>query len=826
MQKMNLLKNCCFILLLLFCATVAAQKPGKSPINLQPSNTKQAKFLLNAIAGTEGDLFGTRTNYIENIGQYGDTVTGFANMGKILFGYEGAGMPVLFTAKGLIYLQRPRPVIDYEEREREEREKKSRSFMEPQTYQVITAEWIGGNPNPRIITEGVSKSYFTYGIFKNKAKAVNKIIYKDIYPGIDLVYSFIKTAKAGFEFSLVVNPGADISKIKMKYGGVVSNITKDKADNLVIRSNIDEISMSAPVCFYADDKNQEFSTSFLIDDKEVGFKVPENYNAEKTLIIDPFVSPTSLPGGASGSNAGRADDIDFDYEGNVYISGGGDYFVRSLVKFDKNGMLQWTFNGTLSTPSWSFGPAHGGWVVEKTTGNIYLGQGFGSGGFRVIRLNSAGVYDNYISTSNTNFAENWKMLWSCGGGVPKILIAGGGGSANNELAILTPPGLIPAASNISGLSGGHNDISDIIIDPVSNDMFTIFSVSVSTPGNQSKIYKHTTPYTPANIAWSAFSGYFSVREPANRPYSGISDNSSNTIAINSDFLFYWDGKNLKAFNKATGSVTGTTITLPDTEMMQGGIFADECNNVFVGSSNGTIKVYKFDGSTFNDAASPDITIPGFSTKSVYDITYDHANNLIYTCGDGFVASIDVSQYCPASVYTTTVVTDSVNRTATVSLSPAVPPGSTVTYSLFEGGLLISSNTTGIFTGLTLGVTYTAKVFIDEACGGTQITKDFTLKGGAVITGVTGIYVPNAFTPDANSINDELKIILFGMKQLNYFSIYNRYGQLVFTTKDAAIGWNGKFKGKMQNQGTYVWMAEVVDLRGNIIQEKGTCTLIR
>ena len=820
----NLKKSSFFILFFLFSAIGYAQQPGNLPINLQSSKAKQGNVLLNSIAGTNGDLFGKRINYIENIGQYGDTIAGFGNIGKILFGFEGTGMPVLFTTKGLIYLQRERPSVNY--KDREEEEKKEKSLKQPRIDKVITAEWIHGNSNPRIITEGISKSYFTYGIFKKKAKAIKKITYKDIYPGIDLVYSFIKTAKIGFEFSLVVNPGADISKVKLKYGGDVRTIRQDIAGNLIIKSILDEITMSAPVCFYADDDNQQkFSASFLIDEKEIGFKVPDNYDAAKTLIIDPFVSPTTTLGSGTGvSNLGKANDIDFDYDGNIYISGGGDNTTHSLVKFDKNGVIQWTFNGVLSTPGWSFGPAHGGWVVEKTTGNIYLGQGLATGGFRVIRLNAAGVYDNYITTINANFGENWKMLWSCGGGVPKILIAGGGGSANNELAVLTPPGVTPVTSNISGLSGGHNDISDIIIDPVSNELYTIFSVSVSSPTIQSKIYKHKTPYTPANIAWSSFSGYLSVREPNNRPYSGILDNSSNTIAINSDYLFYWDGKNLKAFNKATGNVTGTPVILTSTEMMQGGIFADECNNVFVGSTNGTIKVFKFDGTTFNDAASPDITIPGFTTNSVYDITYDHSNSLIYTCGDGFVASIDVSQYCPASVYTLTIVTDSVNLTATISVSPAVLPGSTLTYSLFDGGLLVSSNTTGIFTGLSLRVTYTIKVFIDEACGGTQITKDFTVKGMPSL--ITGIYVHNAFTPNANGINDELKIALYGMRKLNYFSIYNRYGQLLFTTTNPAIGWDGKFKGKMQNQGTFVWTAEAVDQRGNIVNEKGTSTLIK
>ncbi|HNK28942.1 MAG TPA: hypothetical protein PKG65_08465, partial [Ferruginibacter sp.] len=51
------------------------------------------------------DAFGGG-RFISNIGQYNDSLTGFGNMGKILYGYEGLKMPVLFTPRGLIHLQR------------------------------------------------------------------------------------------------------------------------------------------------------------------------------------------------------------------------------------------------------------------------------------------------------------------------------------------------------------------------------------------------------------------------------------------------------------------------------------------------------------------------------------------------------------------------------------------------------------------------------------------------------------------------------------------------------------------------------------------------
>jgi gliding motility-associated-like protein len=89
-----------------------------------------------------------------------------------------------------------------------------------------------------------------------------------------------------------------------------------------------------------------------------------------------------------------------------------------------------------------------------------------------------------------------------------------------------------------------------------------------------------------------------------------------------------------------------------------------------------------------------------------------------------------------------------------------------------------------------------------------------------------IFVPNAFTPDNNGINDLFRPILSGIKQLTYFSVYNRFGQMVYSTSTPGAGWNGMIKGVMQNTGVYVWIAEAVDYKGNILKRKGTVVLIK
>ncbi|PWT72077.1 MAG: hypothetical protein C5B59_16660 [Bacteroidetes bacterium] len=88
-----------------------------------------------------------------------------------------------------------------------------------------------------------------------------------------------------------------------------------------------------------------------------------------------------------------------------------------------------------------------------------------------------------------------------------------------------------------------------------------------------------------------------------------------------------------------------------------------------------------------------------------------------------------------------------------------------------------------------------------------------------------IFVPNAFTPDKN-INRLFRPIPVGISTLIYFRIYNRYGELVFSTSRTGDGWDGTLNGKPQDSGGFVWMAQGVDYTGKVITRKGTMVLIR
>jgi gliding motility-associated-like protein len=89
-----------------------------------------------------------------------------------------------------------------------------------------------------------------------------------------------------------------------------------------------------------------------------------------------------------------------------------------------------------------------------------------------------------------------------------------------------------------------------------------------------------------------------------------------------------------------------------------------------------------------------------------------------------------------------------------------------------------------------------------------------------------IYVPSAFTPNNDGLNEFLRPTLMGIKELRYFRIYNRWGQLLFETKNILPGWNGKLNGVPQPTGVVVWLAEGIGVDNKIYVRKGTSTLIR
>ncbi|MCX6319596.1 MAG: gliding motility-associated C-terminal domain-containing protein [Bacteroidetes bacterium] len=89
-----------------------------------------------------------------------------------------------------------------------------------------------------------------------------------------------------------------------------------------------------------------------------------------------------------------------------------------------------------------------------------------------------------------------------------------------------------------------------------------------------------------------------------------------------------------------------------------------------------------------------------------------------------------------------------------------------------------------------------------------------------------IYVPTGFTPNNDGRNDYFYPILIGIRQLHYFRVYNRWGQLVYDMPPGHRGWDGMLKGIQQNPDVYIWMVEGLGADKKVHFQKGTVMLIR
>jgi gliding motility-associated-like protein len=142
-------------------------------------------------------------------------------------------------------------------------------------------------------------------------------------------------------------------------------------------------------------------------------------------------------------------------------------------------------------------------------------------------------------------------------------------------------------------------------------------------------------------------------------------------------------------------------------------------------------------------------------------------------------------------------------------------------------LLLAPPLNGInynFNGVNSSVVKVFKegVYDIAATDANGCTKNFNIN---VHSQTCKIYIPNGFTPNGDGKNDVFRIPQGIQIQLNEFSIFDRWGNKVFSTTNSSIGWDGNSNGKDCPAGTYVYI--IKGIANNKEKElKGTITLIR
>lgn len=131
-----------------------------------------------------------------------------------------------------------------------------------------------------------------------------------------------------------------------------------------------------------------------------------------------------------------------------------------------------------------------------------------------------------------------------------------------------------------------------------------------------------------------------------------------------------------------------------------------------------------------------------------------------------------------------------------------------------------SNPVAIYSEDVENATYKVYVFNEANC------VDSAFVSVKIFKTNPQVFVPTAFTPDGDGRNDLFRPIAVGISRIEYFRVFNRWGQLVFSTTVNGKGWDGRIGGKEQGSGTFVWLVKGVDYTGKTFFAKGTVTLIR
>ncbi len=112
-------------------------------------------------------------------------------------------------------------------------------------------------------------------------------------------------------------------------------------------------------------------------------------------------------------------------------------------------------------------------------------------------------------------------------------------------------------------------------------------------------------------------------------------------------------------------------------------------------------------------------------------------------------------------------------------------------------------------------TYILKVESTNGCG---VTVD-----SVNVTVYQGLYIPNAFSPNGDAINDTWRIEILAAFPKAELKVYNRYGEMIFSNKGNSKNWDGTFKNKKAQVGAYPY---AIDLKNGLPVLRGIIVLIR
>jgi gliding motility-associated-like protein len=223
------------------------------------------------------------------------------------------------------------------------------------------------------------------------------------------------------------------------------------------------------------------------------------------------------------------------------------------------------------------------------------------------------------------------------------------------------------------------------------------------------------------------------------------------------------------------------------------------------------------GSKYQWSQSPDIqniNSPSVWVKPLNSSTYKVLINE-NTCGyiDSLQSIITIKQL-PIIAISKSNDIDCSNSSSTLNAS-----GGT-SYSWFPANGLSNYTIPNPLVQINQTTTYVVKVIGANNCINYDSITVVVSNGNQ-----SAYYIPNSFTPNKDGLNDSFGIKDWGYTTKFSFSIYNRWGELIFSTTDPLKHWDGNFKGIPQDSGVFIYYIKAETLCG-AVEKNGTVLLIK
>lgn len=593
------------------------------------------------------------------------------------------------------------------------------------------------------------------------------------------------------------------------------------------------------------------------------------------------IAGTGVPGSAA-NQLNHPTSVFVDHQGNVYIADQGNARVMKWAPGASSGVIVAGLQGELSGPTGIFIDGQGALYVSSqynnyvykyppgsTTGVVVAGSGLSGS-----QLNQFSAPTGIFVDANGNIyvcdTNNSRIMKWAPGATSGTIVAGMGGQGRGADQLGNPLDVYVdcagnmfiadytnnrvqewaagATSGTTVLGTGHPGPAANQLDaPIGVFLDGNYNIYVSDFGNYRiqelayNINRSFTPTTPGVYTATVNTGCGSIT--SNAVTIGAGQTPMVQISANTKFAcsgvpvvftasptggganpaYQWKkdsivvGTNSATYTDASpfsGEVVTCTLTSSDPCLTSPTVISNEIVLTEVVPPNLGASVDICPGST--------VQINAHSGYESY-LWQDGSTDSVYVADGPGVYYVDVTDYCQGHF----------SDTLNVGLYPAVRgflPADTTICS-YDDWVLRSStpftsyNWSDGSTGETLKASHAGWYWLQGIDSNGCVDTDSVLLSLKDCPAV-GIYVPGAFTPNGDGRNDLFKPVVYGTLTSYQFSVYNREGQLVFTSKEIGRGWDGRIDGHLPSANVFVWFCSYQIMGKPLRVEKGTVILIR